>query len=141
MTAVRAGDEIPSYEVGPVSAEKMKTMSALMSDANPVHFDAAAVRRLGLGDRVINQGPLNQAYVVSMLAEWAGGADRVRSMRLRYRDNVFAGDELRASGTVSDVVDQDEVVLAECEVHLDVIGRATVLSGTATVSLGPSGGR
>lgn len=140
MTAVRAGDEVPSYEVGPVSPEKMKTMSALMSDANPIHFDAAAVRRLGLGDRLINQGPLNQAYVVSMLAEWAGSADRVRSMRLRYLGNVFAGDELRASGTVSDVVAQDEVVLAECEVHLDVIGRGTVLSGTATVSLGPSGG-
>lgn len=141
MTAVRAGDEIPSYEVGPVSPEKMRTMSALMSDANPVHFDAAAVRRLGLGDRVINQGPLNQAYVVSMLAEWAGGADRVRSVRLRYRGNVFAGDELRASGAVSDVVDQDGVVLANCEVHLDVIGRGAVLSGTATVLLGPSGGR
>lgn len=141
MTAVRAGDEIPSYEVGPVSPEKMRTMSALMSDANPVHFDAAAVRRLGLGDRVINQGPLNQAYVVSMLAEWAGGADRVRSMRLRYRGNVFAGDQLRASGAVSDVVDQDGVVLANCEVHLDVIGRGAVLSGTATVLLGPSGGR
>lgn len=141
MTEVRAGDEIPSYELGPVSAEKMKTMSALMSDANPIHFDAAAVRSLGLGDRVINQGPLNQAYVVSMLAEWAGSADRVRSMRLRYRGNVFAGDELRANGTVSDVVDQGEVVLTECEVHLDVIGRGTVLSGTATVSLGPSGGR
>lgn len=141
MTAVRAGDEIPSYEVGPVSPEKMRTMSALMSDANPVHFDAAAVRRLGLGDRVINQGPLNQAYVVSMLAAWAGGADRVRSMRLRYRGNVFAGDELRANGAVSDVVDQDGVVLANCEVHLDVIGRGAVLSGTATVLLGPSGGR
>ena len=141
MTAVRAGDEIPSYEVGPVSPEKMRTMSALMSDANPVHFDAAAVRRLGLGDRVINQGPLNQAYVVSMLAEWAGGADRVRSVRLRYRGNVFAGDQLRASGAVSDVVDQDGVVLANCEVHLDVIGRGAVLSGTATVLLGPSGGR
>lgn len=141
MTAVHPGDELPSCEVGPVSAEKMKMMSALMRDANPIHFDAAAVRRLGLGDRVINQGPLNQAYVISMLTEWAGGADSVRSIRLRYQGNVFAGDQLRASGTVSDVLDQDEVVLAECEVYLDVIGRGTVLSGTATVCLGACGGR
>lgn len=140
MTSVRPGDELPSYEVGPVSAEKMKTMSALMRDANPIHFDAAAVRRLGLGDQVINQGPLNQAYVVSMLTEWAGAAGSVRSIRLRYQGNVFAGDKLRASGTVSDVGDQHEVVLAECVVSLHVVGRGTVLSGTATVSLGKCGG-
>ncbi len=140
MTSVHPGDEIPSYEVGPVSAEKMKTMSALMRDANPIHFDATAVRMLGLGDRVINQGPLNQAYVVSMLTKWAGRADSVRSIRLRYQGNVFGGDQLLASGTVSDVLDQDEGVVAECEVYLEVIGRGTVLSGTATVSLGECSG-
>lgn len=139
MTSVRPGDEIPHDEVGPVSAEKMKTMSALMRDANPIHFDVEAVRTLGLGDRVINQGPLNQAYVVSMLTKWAGRDGSVRSIRLRYQGNVFAGDQLRAGGVVSDVRDHNEVVVADCEVYLDVIGRGTVLSGTATVSLGECG--
>lgn len=126
------GEALPEYEIGPVSAEKMKTMSALMRDANPIHFDPAAVCALGMGDRVVNQGPLNQAYVVTMLARWAGGADRVRAIRLRYLGNVFAGDKLRAGGTVTAVRGAE----VDCEVWLEVIGGAKVISGTATVHKG-----
>lgn len=136
MSTVRPGDELPEYRVGPVSAEKMKTMSALMRDANPIHFDVAAVRALGLGDRVINQGPLNQAYVVSLLARWAGGAHRVRELRLRHLGAVRAGDRLRARGVVTEVSEHDGEQLARCEVGLDVLGGDPVLSGAATVHIG-----
>lgn len=40
------GRQLPEHRIGPVSAEKMKTMSALMRDANPIHFDESAVRAL-----------------------------------------------------------------------------------------------
>lgn len=136
MTAVRAGDELPPHEVGPISAEKMKTMSALMRDANPIHHDPDAVRALGMGEKVINQGPLNQAYVVSMLGTWAGGVDRVRAIRLRYLGNVVADDHLRATGTVTAVREENGSTLADCDVRLDVVGGSTVLSGTATVWIG-----
>ena len=130
-----AGQQLPEHRIGPVSAEKMKTMSALMRDANPIHFDESAVRALGLGERVINQGPLNQAYVVDMLSRWAGGADRVRGVRLRYLGTVFAGDHLCARGTVREVAEADGRRVATCDVQLDVLGGQTVLSGTATVLL------
>lgn len=136
MTSAEVGDELPSYEVVSVDPEKMKTMSALMHDANPLHYDADAVRALGLGDRVVNQGPLNQAYVVSMLGAWAGGVDRVRAIRLRYLGTVFAGDAVRAGGTVTAVRHESTATLADCDVHLDVVGSARVLSGTATVQIG-----
>lgn len=132
---VPVGAELPSYEVS-VSAEKMKTMAALMADANPIHFDVRAVRRLGLGERVVNQGPLNQAYVVSMLGAWAGGVHRVRAVRLRYLGTVFAEDRVRAGGTVTDVREEDGVQLADCDVQLDVVDGARVLTGTATIRIG-----
>ncbi|GAB3289288.1 MaoC family dehydratase [Parasphingorhabdus pacifica] len=135
MTEVRAGDELPPYEVDSVDPEKMKTMSALMQDSNPLHYDADTVRALGMGENVINQGPLNQAYVISMLGAFAGGVDRVRTIRLRYRGNVFAGDRLRAGGTVIEVREEGGTTVADCEVHLRVVSRETVLSGTATVRL------
>ncbi|MDR7303975.1 MaoC family dehydratase [Haloactinomyces albus] len=136
MTGIRVGDELPAYEVTSVSAEKMKTMSALMRDANPIHYDAEAVRALNLGDRVVNQGPLNQAYVVSMLGHWAGGVARVRAIRLRYLGNVFAEDTLRACGTVTAIRAEDGVTVADCDVHLDVVEGSRVLSGTAAVRIG-----
>ena len=137
MSGVRAGDLLPDLAVGPVSAEKMRTMSALMRDPNPIHFDPAAVRELGLGSRVVNQGPLNQAYVVALLARWAGGADRVRELRLRHLGAVFAGNRLRAHGRVVEVSEQEGGPLARCAVGLDVFGGRPVLTGTAIVDIGP----
>lgn len=133
---VRVGDRLPVYEVDSVSAEKMKTMSALMRDANPLHYDPEAVQALGLGKRVVNQGPLNQAYVVSMLGNWAGGGDRVRAIRLRYLGNVFAEERVRAGGTVTAVRTENGTTIADCDVHLDVVGGTRVLSGTARVRIG-----
>jgi len=136
---VRIGDELPSRDVRSVDAEKMKTMAALLSDANPIHWDVEAVRATGLGDRPINQGPTNMAYVLDMLSSWAGGHDRLRRVRLRFTGNVFAGDHVRAAGTVTDVRDEDGATVAECEVRLDVVGGGTVLSGTASVTCEPAG--
>ncbi|MFA1551830.1 MaoC family dehydratase [Actinomadura chokoriensis] len=136
---VRIGDELPSRDVRSVDAEKMKTMAALLSDANPIHWDVEAVRATGLGDRPINQGPTNMAYVLDMLSSWAGGHDRLRRVRLRFTGNVFAGDHVRAAGTVTDVRDEGGATVAECEVRLDVVGGGTVLSGTALVTCEPAG--
>ncbi|WP_026928373.1 MaoC family dehydratase [Granulicoccus phenolivorans] len=132
---VAVGDRIPPFEVAEVSAEKMKTIAALLGDPNPIHWDLDAVAALGMGDRPINQGPLNMGYVINMLAAWAGGRDRVRRFRVRFRGNVLGGDHLIASGVVIDVRTEDGVRLAECEVSLDVVDGAQVLSGTATVQL------
>ncbi|CND74828.1 MaoC-like dehydratase [Mycobacterium tuberculosis] len=135
----RIGDELPPRDIRSVDAEKMKTMAALLSDANPIHWDVEAVRAAGLGDRPINQGPTNMAYVMDMLSSWAGGPDRLRRIRLRFTGNVFAGDHVRATGTVTGVRDEDGATVADCDVRLDVVGGGTVLSGTASVTCDPSG--
>ncbi len=130
---IEVGTPIPPFEVAAVSAEKMKTMSALMHDSNPIHFDVQSVRALGMGDRTINQGPSNMAYVINMLAIWAGSYGRVRDFRLRFIGNVFADDALRASGTVTALRREGGHRLADCEVRLDRADGAKVLLGSATV--------
>ena len=97
----------------------MKTVAALLHDPNPIHFDVAAVRALGLGDRPVNQGPSNMAYVVSMLSRSAGGPERIRRLRVRFLGNVLAGDRLVAGGTVAAVGDQDGERVAEVDVWLE----------------------
>lgn len=131
---MKVGDRLPEVKIPCVSAEKMRTMTALMRDPNPIHYDPEAVRRLGLGDRVVNQGPLNQAYIVTALARWAGGTDRVRRLRVRHEGTAFAGDRLRACGEVTGI----DAGTAECAVRLEALGQQprTVLSGTATVRYG-----
>ena len=78
---VAAGTPVPTWSPGPVSPEKMKIFAAIARDPNPIHWDRAAVAERGLGDRLINQGPINLGYVVNMLLAWAGPASLARHRR------------------------------------------------------------
>jgi acyl dehydratase len=140
---VEVGTELPPYEVASVSAEKMKTMAALLSDPTPIHWDVATLRALGMGDRPVNQGPLNMGYVMNAVTAWAGGPASLRRLRVRFLGTVLAEQHLRVRGTVSALREEDGARLADCDVVLEVVdgdpdGRAggdTVVSGSATVVL------
>ena len=132
---VGVGDELPQRVIESVDAEKIKTMAALMGDPNTIHFDVDDVRRLGLGDRAVNQGPNNMGYVIDMLTDWAGGPANFRRLKVRFLGNVFAGDRLVAGGKVTAVRPSAEGLLVDCDVWLARDGNQAVLAGTATVLL------
>jgi acyl dehydratase len=132
---ITSGTVIPQFEVHSVPIEAMKTMALLLRDPNPIHWDAAAVKDLGMGDRVINQGPTNMAYVVNMLIAWTGDPARIRSLNFRFQDNVRGGDHVIAGGVVTDVRNEDGEQVAHCDVWLDVVDGPRALSGTAAVTL------
>ena len=131
--AVQVGDELPQRVIESVSAEKMKTMAALLGDPNTIHWDVDDVRRLGLGDRPVNQGPNNMGYVIDMLADWAGGPANFRRLKVRFLGNVLAEDRLVAGGKITGVRPSPEGQLVDCEVWLARNGTEAVLAGTATV--------
>lgn len=133
---VQVGEEIPALVIADVSPEQMKTVAALLNDPNPIHFDVEAVKALGMGDRVVNQGPNNMAYIVTMLGSWAGGPGRVRGLRVRFLGNVFAGDRLTARGTVTGLREEGGERLADLDVRLERAEDDRVLDGTAVVALG-----
>ena len=133
--AVQVGTALPVYEVPEVSAEKMKTMAALLSDPTPIHWDVATLQALGMGDRPINQGPLNMGYVMNAVTAWAGGPDRLRRLRVRFLGTVLAGQHLRVRATVAALREEDGARLADCDVVLEVVDGDAVVSGTATVVL------
>ena len=129
------GTIIPELEVPSVPTEAMKTMAVLLRDPNPIHWDAEAVNDLGMGDRVINQGPTNMAYVLNMLIAWTGDPASIRSLNVRFLDNVRGGDRVVAGGVVTEIRDDDAGRFAECDVWLDVVGGSRALAGTASVAL------
>lgn len=133
LASVRPGDALPDLVVESVDPERMKTMAALLRDPNMIHLDPAETARLGMGDRVVNQGPINMGYVQTMLAGAAGGVDRVRRTSFRFLANVHAGDRVVAGGRVTAVRDGAAGREVDCEVWLDVSGGARALSGTATL--------
>ncbi len=124
------GDPLPPFVIERVSPDAMKDWAVFLADPNPIHLDVEVVKAKGLGDRVINQGPANVAYMMNMLIAAFPGA-RIEAMDSRFLDNVYAGDKVIASGSVTAIEDNR----VECAFTLDVEGRGTVNSGTATLRL------
>jgi 3-hydroxybutyryl-CoA dehydratase len=122
------GDPLPEFTIPAVDPAAMKAWAVFLADPNPIHLDAEVVKAKGLGDRVINQGPANVAYLINMLmAAFPGG--RIEAMDTRFLDNVYGSDTVTARGTVTAIEDSR----VSCEFTLDVEGRGPVNSGTATI--------
>lgn len=125
---LKVGDDLPAYTVASVSPDAMRDWSVFLADPNPIHLDVEVVKAKGLGDKRINQGPINVAYMMNMLMQAFPGC-RIDTMDSRFLDNVYEGDRVVASGTVT-AIDADRVT---CDIKLDVDGRCTVNAGTATI--------
>lgn len=129
------GDTLPPFRIASVDPEAMKTWAVALHDPNAIHLDRAAVAAKGLGNRVINQGPANLAYVINMLrAAFPGGS--IRSLDVRYVDNVFEGDDVSAGGTVTAIADGQ----ATCDIWLRAVERDLVIKGVAVVTLAEAPG-
>jgi acyl dehydratase len=123
---------LPPWEMPVVDAARMKTMAALLRDPYPVHWDRLATERLGLGGRVVNQGPLNLGYVANMLMAWAGDA-AIRRLSVSFGAPVLDGDRVVAGGVVRNVTEG----IARCDVWLRRDDEQ-VVTGTAEV-VAPAG--
>ena len=130
---MNVGDTLKPFRIASVSPEGMKAWAKFLHDPNPIHLDAAVVKAKGLGDRVINQGPANLAYLINML-QGAVPNGLIESLEVRYVDNVFGGEAVEAGGTVKDVSDDGSKRRVSCEVWLRAEARGAVLTGTAILA-------
>jgi acyl dehydratase len=121
------GDPLPLLR-HEVKAAAMVPLAQILRDPNPIHLDPAATAAAGLGDRVINQGPANLAYVLNMLAA-AFAAYRVEALESRFLANVRDGDLVEAGGKVV----ASEPGRIECEIWLNVVGAGPAVAGRAVL--------
>ena len=121
-----------------VSAERMRTMAAILRDPNPLHWDrdAVAALSLDLGHRTINQGPLGIGYMVNMLQAWAGPGC-IRRLVMRFPQVVLDGERVISRGTVRAQREENGEQLIDCDIWLEHAERGVLLEGTATVALTP----
>ena len=132
----QAGDTIPEWIMEEVSAERMRTMAAILRDPNPLHWnrDAVAALPLELGRRTINQGPLGLGYIVNMLHQWSGEGC-LRRLVMRFPQAVLDGETVTARGTINAIRNENGETLADCSVWLEHEQRGVLLEGEATVAL------
>jgi 3-hydroxybutyryl-CoA dehydratase len=119
-----------TWHLARVDAQRMKVFALLLGDPNPIHLDPDAVRRLGLGEAQINQGPSTMAMVYNLFAQ-THPHHRVRRLGVRLLANVFADQDVtvtaRPTGesgsyTVEIRTDGNALVL---QGHADLVERTT----------------
>ena len=103
----------------------------MLRDDNPIHLDPAAAEALGFGQRTVNPGPANLAYVINMLMAADPDAE-IAEVEARFLGNVLAGDAVLAQGTL----DGDDPT--RCEAMLTSVAEGTPLLA-ATIRLRKTG--
>jgi acyl dehydratase len=112
----------------------MKRRAPILHDPNPIHLDRAVVKAKGLGDRLINQGPINQGYIMNMLlAAFPGGY--FEEFSNRFIDNVYEGDDLDASAVVTAVDRGPVTTRITCDFVLKAKERDAVITGKAVIAV------
>lgn len=125
------GDELPARDVEITRAD-LRRYAEASGDHNPIHLEDEAARALGLPG-VVAHGMLTSALAIGVVAEWAGGADRVLATSIRFAGPVVVPAEgaavLAVSGTVRRVAEDRasaEVALAVTSGGAKVFGKAVV---------------
>jgi len=87
-----------TWTLDSVDAEKMKTLALILTDPNPIHFDAEAAAKLGAGGRVVNQGPSTIALIYNLFTAQLP-SKRVKRLDVRLLGNVLAGEKVTVEAT------------------------------------------
>lgn len=102
-----------------VPQESMNTWAVILDDPNPIHLDANAAKQVGLGDKTINQGPANIAYILNMIEENFPNS-QILKMNNKMTDSVLEGDLVTVSGHITEIKVEESQFVASCSIQLTV---------------------
>jgi acyl dehydratase len=107
---VKVGDALPPLEKT-FTAVDLFAYGAATWDWHRMHYDAELARSKGFAGPVID-GQMYGALFARVAMQWAGPRAFITHMALRMKSMAFAGDTLRAEGSVTEVAD-NVVVLTQ----------------------------
>jgi acyl dehydratase len=95
------GDAAPERRYGPLTQVDVVRYAGASGDFNPLHVDDAAARAAGFPS-VFVMGLLPAGVLSGYLSDWLG-PQRIRRFAVRFRAQVWPGDELICTGRVDAV--------------------------------------
>lgn len=110
--AVRAGDQAPYFEVGPVTRTQIVRYAGASGDFNPIHHDEQFATAAGMPS-IFAMGLMHGGMLTKLVARWLG-LPNVRTFSVRFTGQVWPGDTLTFAGLVDSVEERDGERLAEC---------------------------
>jgi acyl dehydratase len=132
LEQVRVGDALPPVEKPPITTMQLVRYAGASGDFNRIHYDEPFAREGGFPS-VIAHGMLSMAFFGQLVADWAGGPDRIVSLAARFKAVTFPGDRITVGGEVS------ALDLARRTIELKLWAKkpegTVTLEGSATVRL------
>jgi acyl dehydratase len=128
-TALRPGVQAPPREFGPLTRHMFVRYAGASGDLNPMHYDDEFARSAG-HPSVFAQGMFSAALLAGFATDWLG-AGNVRRYGVRFREQVWPGDVLTCSGTVTAVIAEPEGDRISLELAATRQTGGVAISGTA----------
>ncbi|MGD1257006.1 MaoC/PaaZ C-terminal domain-containing protein [Mycobacterium seoulense] len=106
MTPPRVGAQARPREFGPLTRQMFVRYAGASGDLNPMHYDDELARSAGYPS-VFAQGMLSAALLAGFATDWLD-APNVRRFGVRFREQVWPGDVLTCSGTITAVSEESD---------------------------------
>ncbi len=130
--SVKVGDEITPLS-RTVTQEQISAYAEASGDVNPIHVNEEFARMVGLPGTIAH-GMLNMAILAEAVSRWAGGSDRLASLRVRFSKPLLPGDTITCTGRVVEVDEAAGMATLEVGASSDR-GENVLTNGRATVRL------
>jgi acyl dehydratase len=121
--------------VGPLTRTDFVRYQGASGDFNPIHHDEEFAQAAGYPS-VFSVGMLQAGILATYATDWLG-ADNVRKFGLQFREQVWPGDSLTCTGTVTERSEagEDGERTVDLELIVERVGGGTAIKGWATFAV------
>jgi acyl dehydratase len=133
-STLKVGDQRTETLVEDLKRTQIVMYAGASGDYNPVHTDEVFVTKVAGYPTVFAHGMLSMGMTGRLLTNWVGDG-RLTRYGVRFVKQVWPGDSLSATATVTAIRDDDGVPLADFEVVTTNQDGDVVVSGYATARI------
>jgi acyl dehydratase len=133
---LKPGDEHQEVVVDDLSRTQLVMYSGASGDYNPLHTDDVYTKEVAGYPSVFAHGMLTMGLTGKMLTNFVGDG-RLTKFGVRFTNQVWPGDTLTSTATVTELREEDGDKLVDLEVKTTNQDGTTVVSGYATAKVDP----
>ena len=133
---LKPGDEYREVVVDDLSRTQLVMYSGASGDYNPLHSNEIYTTQVAGYPSVFAHGMLSMGLTGKMLTNYVGDG-RLTKFGVRFTNQVWPGDTLTATATVTDIRLEEGQNLVDLDVKTINQNGATVVSGYATAKIDP----
>lgn len=127
--ALRVGDHAAPRSFDPLTRTDFVRYQGASGDLNPIHHDEQFAQAAGY-PTVFGVGMLSAGLLATFATDWLG-VEAIRRFTVRFREQVWPGDELTCSAEVTGVARADGELVVELGLACVTQAGAKALAGSA----------